>query len=489
MKTINIKVLSALAASLVVIFLIVSITNYQLLSGSERTQWQGETASLENQLAVILNEPVFSYDKPLIEQIIKAMIGNSNIAGVEVYDHRDKLLAKAGMPSEFNEIIKLRYGEQEIGRFNVHFSQQAMDARVSKALGNTLVSLLICFGLLAGVVIFIIRRLVVGPICEVSTLLDDVVAGGGDLTKRIEYRASDEIGHLVNGFNGFISEVQNIIRGMGQATHELDAISDTVRTASEGSKLEAEQEYVLTGEATDSLRQLTDATRDIAKSAATTAEQTSGVQRLCADGEKAMTQNSDLIARLSEELKETSQVAQTLNASSAQISGVLDVIKNIAEQTNLLALNAAIEAARAGDSGRGFAVVADEVRALARKTHDSTSEIEHIIENLQSLSLKTVDATAHCEAFSKDVSDSNTQTGEVFSRIARDVEQISLMNEQIATTSEEQTSVTQSVFDTMEKINAGAERLASEANHLEQTIGQLSDLEQGLVMRLKQFKY
>ncbi|MBF4396166.1 methyl-accepting chemotaxis protein, partial [Vibrio anguillarum] len=89
------------------------------------------------------------------------------------------------------------------------------------------------------------------------------------------------------------------------------------------------------------------------------------------------------VNQLADYISTSSTTIQELENDSQGITAILDTIRGIAEQTNLLALNAAIEAARAGEQGRGFAVVADEVRALAKRTQDSTEEINGLVVRLQ----------------------------------------------------------------------------------------------------------
>jgi methyl-accepting chemotaxis protein len=183
---------------------------------------------------------------------------------------------------------------------------------------------------------------------------------------------------------------------------------------------------------------------------------------------------------LSASVQQAAGVIGRLEQDSIEIGGVLDVIRNIAEQTNLLALNAAIEAARAGEQGRGFAVVADEVRTLASRTQQSTREIQGMIERLQAASKEAVQAMDETNAQARKGTDIAVRTGEVLESITHAINQISDMNNQIASAAEEQSVVAEEINRNVVGINEigehtanGAQQTAAASEGLNSLAGQL----------------
>ncbi|WP_435608693.1 methyl-accepting chemotaxis protein [Pseudomonas knackmussii] len=222
-----------------------------------------------------------------------------------------------------------------------------------------------------------------------------------------------------------------------------------------------------------------------AEAAATSAEQADST---VASGQQVVRQTIGRIGELAEAVRQATQSIEQLGRESQNIGSVLDVIKAVAEQTNLLALNAAIEAARAGDQGRGFAVVADEVRALARRTQQSTEEIEKLISALQSGAQTSVQRMQRShQLVEKSVEDAE-QTESALNEIAVAVAVIHQMNQQIAAASEQQSAVAEEINRSVTSIRGIADESAQAMESTASSSVELAQLSRDLQGMVGQFR-
>lgn len=168
---------------------------------------------------------------------------------------------------------------------------------------------------------------------------------------------------------------------------------------------------------------------------------------------------------LAAEVDEVGKVMRSVAQDGAKINRVLEVIHGIAEQTNLLALNAAIEAARAGEQGRGFAVVADEVRTLASRTQASTTEINQIIQRLNEGSTVAEAKVASGQEKARDSVNQTHKVADAFKEIGHAIDRINQMNFQIASSAEQQKTVSNDVAKNILQITHITENTSNNAKH------------------------
>ncbi|WP_299768392.1 methyl-accepting chemotaxis protein [uncultured Pseudoteredinibacter sp.] len=343
----------------------------------------------------------------------------------------------------------------------------------------------ISFAILAIVIATLLfsTRYILRPLKKAAVAMSDISNGEGDLTQRLEHKGNSEISDLSQAFNSFANHIQKMVQDLNGTFHNINESSEQLSSTAQDTDQSIKQQQQMLRNLHGDIDELVPTVQSIASDAQSAAEE---ARESSAEAQQAITivdGSINDIQQLSNNIRSASEVVTDLATNTNEIGSVIDVIRGIAEQTNLLALNAAIESARAGEQGKGFAVVADEVRQLAKRTQDSTQEIQNMIEKLQLGASKAVDSMSQSAEQASASADNASSAGASLEKINSAINAIDGKNQAIAQSSQAQSKTILSVKELVDSIqqqlsstSQGAELTTENSIRASQMTSQASQL-------------
>jgi methyl-accepting chemotaxis protein len=343
---------------------------------------------------------------------------------------------------------------------------------------------------------------VVKPIRNTVDMLKDIAEGEGDLTKRLEIKAQDEIGDMATWFNQFMNKLQELIRQIIQDANLLSSASTSLSAIATQMKAGAESMSERSTKVESGTREVDGNMNNVASSS----EEVATNVNMVAAATEEMTATINEIARKSDESRKISDSAVLkasdvseklgrLGQGAQEISKVTEVISDISAQINLLALNATIEAARAGDAGKGFAVVASEIKELAKQTAESTQIVNMQIGNIQSATGETVSEVGQIFEIIKEVSNTVSSITEemdnqakVTLEIAENINQTSQGIQEVNQSVSHSSSLVGSITSEITEVNQSVQEVSTSIGDINSKATELSSLSSRLQELVGRFK-
>jgi len=413
------------------------------------------------------------------------------------YNNKVLELASLGKKDEAKKIYDEQVKPRTVKIFQafdeeVAFHEKGLNKRMKEVI-SLIMRQIVIFIIITAIVVALgiffstfISRSVRKPVAELKGVLEKVAQG--DLSVDIKVESKDEIGMISQSLKDALSSIKSLIAKSKTISSSLASSSEELSATTEEISRNLKSQTERASQIASAAEEMSQTVVDIAKNASNIAEVSVTTAGVAKEGKDMTIKTANEIKVIEGAISKLSEVINILGDRSRQIGEIVTVIKDIADQTNLLALNAAIEAARAGEQGRGFAVVADEVRKLAERTAKATDEIAEMIRGIQS----EVDvAEGSMEDATKKVASGvelSQKAANILGQILGKAQELQSMIQQIASATEEMSSVTDHITQDIGSIAEGSKEISLAVDQSAQTASDIARLGGELNTAIGRFK-
>ncbi|MHC5002801.1 MAG: methyl-accepting chemotaxis protein [Planctomycetota bacterium] len=366
---------------------------------------------------------------------------------------REYHLAKARIMEpirEFFELLDARTSGEALA------AQAAARRHARTTLILTVVTTIVALG-----AFLLLQRRTVAPIGTMVERLKDIAEGEGDLTRRVDESARNELGELASWFNTFVRVVHDIVQRVASTSASVSTAATQIAAASRDQTATMRELGSSTSQIAAAVRQISATGDELARTMQEVTHMAGESGGLADDGRTGLREMEASMQQVGDATASVAEKLAALNERAGGIGTIVTTIVKVADQTDLLSVNAAIEAENAGDAGAGFHVVAREIRHLADQTADATLEIDRDVKAMQSAAAAGVKQMG---LLSDIVEGSRTTVGRLIGQLDRIIEQVHALDNRFRSVSEGMTQQAQGVGqikDAMASVTSGAERTSA----------------------------